>query len=80
MILLEKNPVSPSHRGEYYKLALRPLLTPDEFRYDALCFWLYADPAELKRRLEERADEMLRVSQRTTSGGSTILSGRRTIS
>ncbi|KAN0127428.1 IPP transferase domain containing protein [Lactarius tabidus] len=30
------------------------------FRYDTLCFWLYADPAELMRRLNERADDMLR--------------------
>jgi len=28
-------------------------------RYDTLCFWMYADPAELKRRLNDRADEML---------------------
>ncbi|KAN0139808.1 tRNA isopentenyltransferase [Lactarius tabidus] len=29
-------------------------------RYDTLCFWLYADPAELRRRLDIRADDMLR--------------------
>lgn len=34
-----------------------------------LCFWLYADPAELRRRLDIRADDMLRVSQRVTYGG-----------
>lgn len=28
-------------------------------RYDTLCLWLYADPAELRRRLNIRADEML---------------------
>lgn len=26
-----------------------------------MCLWLYADPAELKRRLSDRADEMLQV-------------------
>ncbi|KAI9464916.1 tRNA isopentenyltransferase [Lactarius psammicola] len=29
-------------------------------RYDTLCFWLYADPEELRRRLDIRADAMLR--------------------
>ncbi|KAI0304286.1 IPP transferase-domain-containing protein [Multifurca ochricompacta] len=29
-------------------------------RYDTLCFWLYAEPTELTRRLDSRADEMLR--------------------
>lgn len=70
----------PSHRGGHYKLALRPLLTPEEFRYDALCFWLYADPVELNRRLEKRCDDMIRVSQRATSGKSTLLTRCRTIS
>ncbi|KAF8271953.1 tRNA isopentenyltransferase [Lactarius quietus] len=38
----------------------RPFHTSETFRYDTLCFWLYADPAELKRRLDIRADNMLR--------------------
>ncbi|KAI9443352.1 tRNA isopentenyltransferase [Lactarius indigo] len=28
-------------------------------RYDTLCFWLYAEPEELKRRLDKRTDAML---------------------
>ena len=64
--------MSPPHLGEYCKLASWPLLTPEAFRYDTLCFWLYADPAELRRRLDLRADDMLRVSERATSGGSTL--------
>jgi tRNA A37 N6-isopentenylltransferase MiaA len=32
------------------------------FRYDTLCLWLHAEPTELKRRLDARADEMLHVS------------------
>lgn len=31
-------------------------------RYDTLCLWLYAEPTELRRRLNTRADEMLLVS------------------
>jgi tRNA A37 N6-isopentenylltransferase MiaA len=33
-----------------------------ESRYDTLFLWLYAEPTELKRRLDIRADEMLHVS------------------
>ena len=34
----------------------------NESRYDALFLWLYAEPTELKRRLDIRAEEMLHVS------------------
>lgn len=38
------------------------------FRYDTLCFWLYADPKALNSRLDERVDDMLEVcSSRTYS-------------
>ena len=33
-----------------------------ESRYDTLFLWLYAEPVELKRRLDIRVDEMLHVS------------------
>ena len=61
--------MSHLRQGEYPKLAQQTLLTSEAFRYDTLCFWLYADPAELRRRLDIRADDMLRVSQRATHEG-----------
>lgn len=46
-----------SRASDIFKEESSVTLSP---RYDALCFWLYADPAELMRRLRKRADDMLR--------------------